>query len=345
MYYVLYDRFLNSIGDTYIMESWERTQRAYDFDDLKVTGEMIPASADPFFVVCNDKRGNQLFSGLASTPIIDEKVKKTTIVMKDYMTLFNSDIVVNWSTFSGSTLADLFRFILNLWKTQNGSIGFDNVTWDVSDIESISLDSDIPLGSDKESILTYDILSEHMYYYGVWCNPVLDIYGKNLTYVFKRVGSKTIDIRLKDFGIEQVEKSFGEFNKATVYNASFVKQQSWLLTLDNSVVKEPTLKEPVYPIKNRNFIAKDDTVQEINNAVYEAVMGLAENRYQENFDLDIQKHKSGINLQGIDFSTSVRVYTNNGYYKTLPVGEIAEDNNSKYIIKIGYRTQELTQEL
>lgn len=345
MYYVLYDRFLNSIGETYVLESWERTQRAYDFDDMKIVGENVIASADPFFVVCNDKRGRLLFSGLASTPVIDETAQKTTITMKDYMTLLNSDIVVDWSEFNGTKLSELFDFILSLWTTQNGDIGFSGIQWDVTGIADITLDTDIPLGEDTESVLAYDLISEHMYYYEVFCSAELDVNSHTLTYVFQKVGLRVVDVRLRDFGIERIEKSFGEYNKATVYNASFVKQQSWILTVDNLVQKEPATGEPVYPVKNRNFIASDDTSEGVNNAVYDAVMGLAENRYQENLDLDIQQHKTGAILSDIDFSTAVKIYTDEGYYKTLPVGEIETDSNDKHIIKIGYRAQELTQSL
>ena len=88
MYFVLYDRHLRSIGETCILESWSRIQRAVDFDDLKIVGEEIPYSAEPYFVVVNDRQGKIKFSGLASTPIIDDKQKKITKIS-------NNDIVFN----------------------------------------------------------------------------------------------------------------------------------------------------------------------------------------------------------------------------------------------------------
>ena len=81
MYFVLYDRHVKSIGETYILESWNRIQRATDFDEMKIVGEEIPQEANPFFVVVNDRQGKQLFSGLASTPSIDDKTKKTSSVV------------------------------------------------------------------------------------------------------------------------------------------------------------------------------------------------------------------------------------------------------------------------
>ena len=267
------------------------------------------------------------------------------------MTLLNSDIVVRWSDFKGSTLSEYIDFVFSIWKVQNGSLGFDNIVWDVSRVQG-SLDTGIPLGTDTESVLAYTLIHDCMSYYGVWCESTLDVFEKKLTFTFRNTETGYQDIRLKDFGIEQVEKSFGEFNRVTIYNHLYEKKQSWVLTEDNSVVKEPlNLEEvPVYPTKNRNYIAEepDDELTEIdavNNAVYDAVMDLSDNRYQENIDLDVAGHSVGVLLENANFSLAVRVYTDTGYYKTLPIGEIVTDSKGKHIVKVGYRIQELTQEL
>lgn len=350
MYFTLYDRNLTSIGQTYILEYWERTRRAVDFDDMSITGEQIPYTADPFFVVINDDKGHMKFSGLASTPDIDEKTKKTKIQLKDYTTLFNSDIVVNWSQFNGTTVSELLSFVFNIWKSQNGSIGFSNIVIDVSSILNILLDDDLPLGSDKESVLAYNLILDCMQWYNLWCEPTLDVSQKKLTFKFRRAANYTVDVQLKDFDIQGIKKSFGDFNQATIYDYQFNKNQTWILTTDNEVVKLPSLSTPVYPMKNRNYIAQEPSddlsaADAINNAVYEAVMALVENRYQEEFNLDLNAYKVGEYLKDLDFSAAVRVYTDDGYYKTLPVGEIQTDSNNKHILTIGYRVQEITQEI
>ena len=71
MYFVLYDKNMNPIGDTYILEDWSRIQRAVDYDALDIIGEQIPYFLNPVFVVANNHRGNMLFSGLASTTEIN----------------------------------------------------------------------------------------------------------------------------------------------------------------------------------------------------------------------------------------------------------------------------------
>ena len=349
MYFVLYDRFLKSIGETYILESWNRTQRATDFDELKIVGAEIPQNANPFLVVINDRQGKQMFSGLASTPTIDDKAKKTSLSLKDYLTLLNSEIIIDWDNFIGTTVASLIDFVFNNWQEQI-DVGLSNITCDTSAISDIPLDTELYNFTGKENVLAYTLIADAINYYDLYNDNKLDLKKKTLTFYFKKASLNLLSIRLSDFGVNAIEKSFGDYNRATVYSSTFVKNQEWALTESNEVVKLPSSENIIYPAKNRNFIAEEpkedltDT-QAINDAVYDAVMGLAKNRYQENIDLNAQQYKSIIDLTSIDFSCIIKVYTNEGEYKTLPVGEIETDSKGKHIIRLGHRVQELTQEL
>jgi hypothetical protein len=349
MYFVLYDRFLKSIGETYILESWNRTQRATDFDELKIVGAEIPQNANPFLVVINDRQGKQMFSGLASTPSIDDKTKKTSLSLKGYLTLFNSEIIVDWNSFTGSTVASLIDFVFNTWKSQI-DVGLENIVCDTSAINDIALDTELYNFTGKENVLAYNLIADAINYYDLYSETKLDLRNKTLTFYFKKANLNPLSIRLSDFGVNTIEKSFGDYNRATVYNSSFEKQQEWALTENNRIVRLPTTESIIYPTKNRNFIAEEPSedltqTQAINDAVYDAVMGLAGNRYQENIDLNAQQYKSIIDLTSIDFSYKINVYTNEGEYKVLPVGEIETDSNGTHIVRLGHRIQELTQEL
>lgn len=344
MYFVLYDRFLKSIGETYILESWNRTQRATDFDELKIVGAEIPQNANPFLVVINDRQGKQMFSGLASTPSIDDKTKKTSLSLKDYLTLFNSEIIVDWDSFNGTTVASLIDFVFNAWKSQI-DVGLANIVCDTTAISDIALDTELYNFSGKENVLAYTLIADAINYYDLYNENKLDLRNKTLTFYFKKASLNTLSIRLSDFGVKAIEKSFGDYNRSTVYSSTFLKNQEWALTENNKIVKLPTTENVIYPAKNRNFIAKDTTTQAINDAVYDCVMSLAQNRYQENIDLNVQQYKSIIDLTNIDFSYIINVYTNEGEYKTLPVGEIETDSTGKHIVRLGHRVQELTQEL
>lgn len=358
MYFVLYDRFLKSIGETYILESWNRTQRATDFDELKIIGAEIPQNANPFLIVINDRQGKQMFSGLASTPIIDDKTKKTSLSLKDYLTLLNSEIVVDWDSFSGTTVASLINFVFNTWKNQI-DVGLENIICDTSAIIDIALDTELYNFTGKENVLAYTLIADAINYYDLYNENKLDLKNKTLTFYFKKASLNQLSIRLSDFGVNTIEKSFGDYNRATVYSADFVKNQEWALTENNNVVKLPSADNLVYPAKNRNFIAQEKTEKTegengetieiksdgINDAIYDAVMNLAQNRYQENIDLNAQQYKSIIDLTSVDFSYIINVYTNEGKYKTLPVGEIETNSKGKHIVRLGHRIQELTQEL
>ena len=349
MYFVLYDRHLKSIGETYILESWNRTQRATDFDELKIVGAEIPQNANPFLVVINDRQGKQMFSGLASTPTISDKTKKTTLSLKDYLTLLNSEIIIDWDSFNGSTVASLIDFVFNTWKNQI-DVGLENIICNTSAIIDIALDTELYNFSGKENVLAYDLIADAINYYDLYNENKLDLKNKTLTFYFKKANVNQISIRLSDFGVNAIEKSFGDYNRASVYSAEFIKNQEWALTENNKIVKVPTKENIIYPAKNRNFIAEKPSedlteTQVINDAVYDAVMGLAGNRYQENIDLNAQQYKSIIDLTSVDFSYIINVYTNEGEYKTLPVGEIETDSKGKHIVRLGHRIQELTQEL
>lgn len=347
MYFVLYDKDLSSIGSTYIMESWSRTERAVDFDDIRLIGEKIPYSADPFLVVANNKHGRMMFSGLASTPVINEKEKKTVITLKDYATLFNTEIIVDWSKFSGNTLSDYINFIFDVWLGQI-TVGFPNIECDTTAVSDLILDTDISLGTDFENVLVHDLIFDAINYYNIYYKTSLDIKSKTLTFQFLPAAIHTQDLKISDVDSSGIEKSFGEYNRATVYDSDYNRIQEWALTEDNSIVKLPTTKALVYPAKNRNFVAKKSTEEGENslyNAIYEAAMGLAQNRYQENLDLNAQQYRSIIDLTVIDFSYNIQIFTSDGFYKSLPVGEIETDSSGKHIVRLGYRIQELTQEI
>lgn len=350
MYFVLYDRFLKSIGEPYICEHWSRLQRAIDFDTSRVTGEKIPYTADPFFVVVNDQQGKMLFSGLASTPVIDEDTNKTVITLKDYRTLFNSDIVVDWSTYSGNTLAEYIQFVFQQWKSQI-DVGFSgSITVDVSEISGISWDDNLLLGFDKESVSANVLLEDAMSYYGLYYLCNLDIPHKTLKFVFYKAGINHAKVYLQDFGIPPSQKSFGDFNRVTIYDSSYQKQQSWALTESNRVVKLPSTEALVYPAKNRNYIAEkpDEELTESQalwNAVYDAVMKLSQNRYQEEIEIDMHQYASVTGITELDFSHTVDVYNLSLLYRSLPLGEIETDSSGSHIIRLGYQVQELTQEI
>jgi hypothetical protein len=345
MIYILYDRHLKIIGNPYRLEQWRRTQRAVDLDEMQVVGERIPYSVDPFFVTINDKRGHLLFSGLASTPSTDESSNKTTVILKDYRTLWNSEILIDWSMFSGSTVSEYLNFLTTVWLSQVDLGIACDINIDTSEVTS-QLDSEhIPLSTGTENCSLSELVFQTLTYYDLYCESFLDVQKKILTYTFKPASQYSVPLRLLDSELAGSEKSFGEFNRVCVYTSTYEKIQEWALTVDNTTVLLPSQEQLVYPAKNRNFIAKDATDDALSEAIYDAVMSLAENRYQESIDLNADRYRSIVDLTTLDFGYSIDVWTDEGFYKSLPVGEIETNSSGQYIVRLGYRVQELTQEL
>ena len=337
MYFVLYDRFLKSLGETYALESWSRVQRSSDFDTMKIVGEQIPHWVDPFFVVVNDNHGRPLFSGLASTPQTDDRAKKTTLSLKDYTTLFNSEIAINWLKLpQTSTLAGYIDFVLSAWLSQT-DVGFSKILWDTSDIQDIPWDENIPIPTDWEVSSVYSIIQSAISLHDVYMEGYLAIWDKSLTFRFKKQGVLTTDIRLSDFGTPSVQKSFGDINRVVIYNTGYSKIQELAITENNKIVKLPSSESLVYPAKSKIYVGDS------NSTIYDAVSHLADNRFQENIDLDSNASTLNADLSEMDFRYMVNVYTDGGFYKELPVGEIETDSKGKRIVRLGLRIQEFTQ--
>lgn len=345
MIFILYDRNFKPLGSPYVLESWRRIQRATDLDDATLIGEKIPTAVEPFVVSVNDKRGRFLFSGLCSSPSIDEEQNKTTIILKDYRTLWNSELIIPWSDFKGSTVGEYLQFLFDLWVTQV-DLGWECQILLDADLLGIDWDfENVPLGSATENCSLSTLLSQAITYYDLYCVPSLDIQKRTLTYSFRRCSRKTVPLRLLDAGLSSSEKSFGEFNRVSVYTSDYQKVQEWALTTNNEVTLLPSQGMLVYPAKNRNFIASENTDNAISEAVYDAVMALAKNRYQESIDLSAEQYRSVVDLTVLDFSFNIDVWTEDGFYRSLPVGEIETDSSGRYIVRLGHRIQELTQEI
>jgi hypothetical protein len=310
---------------------------------MSFVGELAPSSSVPFFITVNDKRGLTLFSGLASTPSNDEESKKTSMVLKDFTTLFNSEVVVDWGAFNGAFVHEFLLYALRSW-IDSYDIGISGIVFDMHNIEGIPIDTELtPVTDIKENMFLKDFIFGILSVYDLYIESSIDVMLKRLTFLFKRGSSKRISIRLSDFGLRSFEKSFGDFNRAIVYDSDLSVVQSWALTEDNQIVRLPSEKDLVYPAKARSYIkGSEDSLQ---STVLEAVIALSKNRFQESIDLNASTFRSVIDLTAEGFGTTVTVYTEDGIYGDIPIGEIETSSNGTHIVRLGRRVQELTQEV
>lgn len=347
MNFVLYDRKLKSIGELYPATEWSRIQRAVDFDEMTIVGSGVPLNEKPFIIVMLDKKGHPLFSGLVGT-LSRKKSGKSDIPVKDYLTLLNSDVFIDWIGFDGTTASQYINFVMAAWSAQVDTGFVGRVTWNTDDVKDVLLDP-IFYGtseSHRENVLAYDLIKGIVDFHEIYVETKLNIDAKTLTFYFKRAYVVEQELNLRDTELDFADSSFGDYNTVSIYKSSGEWYQSWGLTVNNNIIKLPA-EDPdilVYPKKNRNFVASEPTDESLFDAVYDALTGLAQNRYQENIDLPSRQYSSFLDLTKVDFSYAIKVYSSLGYDRVLPVGEIETDSKGKHIVRLGYRIQELTQE-
>ena len=101
-----------------------------------------------------------------------------------------------------------------------------------------------------------------------------------------------------------------------------------------------TIPNRYYPVKAKIF--KD---QYLFNAQFQAILELCNNRWVDNIWLDSNDPKNPIDLSEVDIMNRFYIYTDDGFYKMLPVSEIELRITEKTLqkrIKLGFRKEKLT---
>lgn len=348
MYCILYDRNFNSFENAFIVESLKWVRRAYDLDDINVVCEEINVSTEPFFVVIKEDTGQTIVSGLASTPNITTNNGKSTIIVKDLLTLFNTDIILlgaglnNFDQFISRVLTDFNRFNFNL---PNITINFNS---NLSDVVVNDVLPNHDTYYNAKNIILSLLLIKDLYY-----NYSIDIKTKTLIFNFYKSGTITKNIKLADFFNTEIKKQFGDINQVRIYvrGETATSRAIYSLGIDNNIYTGELTGNAnrLYPVKNKIFFANSSSTQDINTAKIDALTELAKRRYQENVNIEISDNFNLERFKNITFSTRFQVINNeNLIYKTLPLGEIEVQRNNtnnldKLILRCGYRQRLLTQ--
>jgi hypothetical protein len=320
--YRLYNRQFQVIGtNAFVIESWKKITRAFETDSIQFVGEVPNIDiTSALFATVHDKFGNVLFGGLLSTPDSSNKTDKATIYLKDFITMFNTEIVIDMTAYA--TVDALITAMFGL-ATETGI----TINLDITGINAINLD----YAKDTTTINIKETIFELCKQYNLYYEANIDLINNRLNISFKKVGTATLDINLSEWDLKVTAQDFGIINKATVLSEIDAVEAVYYLCNDNVIRVAPSEEQKLYPIKNKNFIGEDRE--------YNAITILAENRYQENFDINVVDTQ----LQDYGFNTLLTLYVNGIIYKQLPIGEIEEDSNGTKIIRIGYRPRLFTQ--
>jgi len=330
MFLSLYDKNFRTINNnsSLIVESYNLKKRAYDLNEFNAICESVSLSAEPMFAMMKTKEGDNYYD-LLSPLIIRNENNKSKVVGRDLYAVFNTECIIDFTVKQLSVNA-LIQFIYNSWKAFDSS-GF-NTNLDLSQINIIDT---VYQPSEKSVYNVKDLLTKTMKNYGLFLSSKINLQSKTLDFVIRSQKEITKKIRLEDFNITDFNKYQPETNTAIAMNSDLSIRHNWYLKQDNSITTQSALRD-IFPTATKIFTADD-----INQADFEAVSELGENRFQEEIPINIVYDYNRLSL--VDFNTSFEVYYQDKFYKVLPVGEIIDNGTKNKILKLGNLPVEFIQ--
>lgn len=335
MYITFYDRSFKAIGNnsSQIIESYSRTRRAYDFNEFSCVCEPLTIDAQPVFGVIRKNDGYYDYAVL--NPVVDiDKNNKAKVSCRDLKAVFNTEVLYDFSKFNGEKITDFLAYLFNEWHD------FDNCGFAVEidfadDCKNIEvIENTLP--SHKDVYNTFDVMKKTFGVYDLFMSTKLDINGKKIVC---HIGSTKKNI--KNLNIDEYPNSFGrvaaDINTAIAYKDDYSESIRWYLLSDNSITLDAS-KRDIFPSRAKVFKS-----EHIEDASYDAIGELAENRFQEQIDINVYETADYDRLRTVDFDTSFKVYSNGKFYKTLPIGEIIDNEKNEMTIKIGYKPINIIQ--
>lgn len=310
-------------------------KRPVELNEFSCICEPITEDIQPTFIVVRDDRGREIIhSSFAGVPTINED-NQTEINGTDLKTIFSSDIVVQFGTYT--YIGEVINIIFNEWNNQvnKGAINCRLVYKD--DAQIVPLENFIP-STDKN---VYDALTEIQSYlnaYNLYIDSAIDLVSKEIVFTIGKTMKEDLTIKLWEYGFKNYGKWVADINEVQGYFVdvngnwnSFTDENGndvvWILTSNNEITIDKS-KRDIYPIKKRVFTSNESREQANKDALSE----LLNSRFNENIDLPVKSIKP-------NFETKFNVYLKKGQplYKSLPCGELRFNSDGLYEYQIGYR--------
>lgn len=343
MIVVFYDKDFNALQNNASLNvgKWELRKKAVDFNDFSFTSEPFIENVNPCFVVMKDDYGRKKHCAFAGVPQLN-KENQTECQASDLKTIFNNEVLLQFGNYTH--IDNMFSYLFTQFNLQvmQGSFALEI---DMTDLSTVQLDLLKPLTDLKVYNVWNDILVPYMKFYDLYITSDLDLVTKKLIFTIKRTNLKTLPLRLWEMGIKNYGKwisSLNETQSVVSVNGVLNYGEKFILLSNNAITNNATLRD-LYPIK-RNLVLKEtedssklaDLIIEGN---VEAIEKLVSARFNESIEIDTQNIQS---YEEADFGTQFEVYTKkNDLYKTLPLGEIYENQDGEKKLKIGYKADNL----
>ncbi len=313
-------------------DSYSLIKRPVEMNTLTCTCEAFTEDIQPTFLVVQDNKGGYVYGCLAGIPELNED-NQTEINGTDLKSMLSSDVILDTTANSYTTVNEYISYLFNEWKEQ---VNQDSFTVDLvfnDNVDTITLTDLKPAIEEKDVYNAYDELSQYLKYYNLYIEGSLDLVNKKVIFTIGRTMFRTLNIRLWEYGIKNYGKWVADVNECQGYynnNGTWQEGYKWILTSTNDITTTESLRD-IYPIK-RKVVVSTESLAEANE---ESLTELLNSLYNENIELNADD----ILTSNANFETKFAVYVKKGQplYKDLPCGELQYDSTGLIKVQIGYR--------
>lgn len=313
-------------------DSYSLIKRPVEMNTLSCVCEPFTENIQPTFLVIQDNKGGYVYGCLAGIPLLNEN-NQTEINGTDLKSMLSSDVILDTTANSYTTVNDYITYLFNQWKEQVNQNSFNVELVFNENVETITLTDLKPALEEKDVYNAYDELAQYLKFYDLYIEGSIDLINKKVIFTIGRTMFRTLNIRLWEYGIRNYGKWVADTNEAQGYynnNDTWESGYKWILTSSNDITTTESLRD-IYPIK-RKVIVNTESLEKANE---ESLTELLNSLYNENIDLNADD----ILQANANFETKFAIYLKQGggKYKDLPCGELQYDATGLIKVQIGYR--------
>lgn len=313
-------------------DSYSLIKRPVEMNTLSCVCEPFTEDIQPTFLVIQDNKGGYVYGCLAGIPLLNEN-NQTEINGTDLKSMLSSDVILDTTANSYTTINDYITYLFNQWKEQVNQNSFNVELVFNGNVGTINLTDLKPALEEKDIYNAYDELAQYLKYYDLYIEGSIDLINKKVVFTIGRTMFRTLNIKLWEYGIRNYGKWVADTNEAQGYynnNGTWEAGYKWILTSSNDITTTESLRD-IYPIK-RKVIVNTESLEKANE---ESLTELLNSLYNENIDLNADD----ILQANANFETKFAIYLKQGAgkYKDLPCGELQYDATGLIKVQIGYR--------
>lgn len=313
-------------------DSYSLIKRPVEMNTLSCVCEPFTEDIQPTFLVIQDNKGGYVYGCLAGIPLLNEN-NQTEINGTDLKSMLSSDVILDTTANSYTTVNDYITYLFNQWKEQVNQNSFNVELVFNGNVGTINLTDLKPALEEKDIYNAYDELAQYLKYYDLYIEGSIDLINKKVVFTIGRTMFRTLNIKLWEYGIRNYGKWVADTNEAQGYynnNGTWQEGYKWILTSSNDITTTESLRD-IYPIK-RKVIVNTESLEKANE---ESLTELLNSLYNENIDLNADD----ILQANANFETKFAIYLKQGAgkYKDLPCGELQYDATGLIKVQIGYR--------